>query len=87
MILVTTDAKDGKNVTVLPDWFECFDGIWACASLLHVPLDQLADALARLSRALKKDGVLYASFKYGRGEREHNGRRFTDLNESGLAEL
>ncbi|WP_323696993.1 class I SAM-dependent methyltransferase [Thiorhodovibrio litoralis] len=69
------------------DWFECFDGIWACASLLHVPLDQLADALARLSRALKKDGVLYASFKYGRGEREHNGRRFTDLDESGLAEL
>ena len=31
--------------------------------------------------------MLYASFKYGRGEREHNGRRFTDLNESGLAEL
>lgn len=69
------------------DWQEDFDGIWACASLLHVPLDELTDAVTRLSKALKKTGVLYVSFKYGRGEREHNGRRFTDLDEAGLTEL
>ncbi|MCF7983610.1 MAG: SAM-dependent methyltransferase, partial [Thiohalocapsa sp.] len=60
---------------------------WACASLLHVPAAELPDVMRRLSRALKNDGVLYASFKYGRGEREHRGRRFTDLDEAGLGAL
>jgi SAM-dependent methyltransferase len=69
------------------DWEDRFDGIWACASLLHVPMAELPDVLRRLGRALKADGVLYASFKYGAGEREHGGRRFTDLDERGLASL
>jgi SAM-dependent methyltransferase len=64
-----------------------FDGIWACASLLHVPMAELPEVLGRLGRALKFGGVLYASFKYGAGEREHGGRRFTDLDEAGLAAL
>ena len=68
------------------DWVSRFDGIWACASLLHVPLAELPDALQRLACALRPDGVLYVSFKYGHGEREHGGRRFTDLDEAGLAE-
>lgn len=68
-------------------WQKQFDGIWACASLLHVPPAELPDALQRLCRALKPRGVLYASFKYGSGEREHYGRRFTDLDEPGLAAL
>jgi hypothetical protein len=44
------------------------------------------DALAfrRLGRALKPDGLLYASFKYRAGELEHGGRRFTDLDEKEL---
>lgn len=69
------------------DWERCFDGIWACASLLHVPLAELPDVLQRLARALRPGGVLYASFKYGRGERERGGRRFTDLDEAGLETL
>ncbi|MEA1051868.1 class I SAM-dependent methyltransferase [Lamprobacter modestohalophilus] len=69
------------------DWHARFDGIWACASLLHVPMMDLPDVLARLARALRSGGVLYASFKYGRGERERGGRRFTDLDEARLAEL
>jgi SAM-dependent methyltransferase len=69
------------------EWEDRFDGIWACASLLHVPLAELPDVFGRLGRALKSDGVLYASFKYGAGEREHGGRRFTDLDESGLKGL
>ncbi len=69
------------------EWEDCFDGIWACASLLHVPMAELPEVLGRLGRALKPDGVLYASFKYGAGEREHGGRRFTDLDEEGLAAL
>ncbi len=68
-------------------WQNAFDGIWACASLLHVPACELPAVMLRLCRALKPDGVLYASFKYGYGEREHHGRRFTDLDEPGLAVL
>jgi SAM-dependent methyltransferase len=68
-------------------WQDAFDGIWACASLLHVPASELPDVMARLCRALEPGGILYASFKYGSGEREHHGRRFTDLDEAGLAAL
>ncbi len=68
-------------------WQKAFDGIWACASLLHVPAAELPYAMQRLCKALKPRGVLYASFKYGSGEREHHGRRFTDLDEPGLAAL
>ena len=38
-------------------------------------------------RALRPGGVLFASFKHGRGERERDGRRFTDLDERGWAEV
>jgi len=64
---------------------ERYDGIWACASLLHVPESELADVFQRLWRALKPGGVLYCSFKYGQGERLHNERQFTDADEQRLA--
>lgn len=61
-----------------------FDGVWACASLLHVPRSELDDVLARLQAALKPGGVLYASFKLGEGERIYHGRQFTDFSPAGL---
>ena len=64
-----------------------YDGIWACASLLHVPTKDLPDVFRRLARALKPNGVIYCSFKYGQGEYEKEGRRFTDLDEAGLRTL
>ena len=64
-----------------------FNGIWACSSLMHVPLDEMHDAIFRLSRAMKVDGILYASFKYGTGEHDRNGRHFVDLDEDGCDEL
>lgn len=63
-----------------------YDGIWACASLLHLPESLLAETLQRLWQALKPGGLLYLSFKYGHGERNHNGRHFTDATESRLAD-
>ncbi len=64
-----------------------FDGIWACASLLHIPLDELADVLNKLARATRSGGFLYFSFKQGSGERVENGRLFTDLNELKLRDI
>ena len=64
-----------------------YDGIWCCASLLHVPKVELPQVFLKLQNALKVNGVLYVSFKYGTQERVHNGREFTDLNESALTAL
>lgn len=58
-----------------------YDGIWACASLLHCVREKLPDVLSRLLHALKSNGVCYMSFKYGEDDREVAGRHFTDLNE------
>ena len=66
---------------------EAYDGIWACASLLHVDRQDLPDVLRRLYLMLNPGGVLYASFKHGTGEREKGGRYFNDLTEKALAEL
>lgn len=46
-------------------WEATFDGIWASASLLHVPRPALARILALVHRALKPEGLFYASFKAG----------------------
>ena len=66
---------------------ERYEGIWCCASLLHVPLAELPGVMAQLAKALKPGGVWYLSFKYGSGEREKDGRRFTDMDEAGFAEV
>ncbi|MDE6661071.1 MAG: class I SAM-dependent methyltransferase [Anaeroplasmataceae bacterium] len=56
-----------------------FDGIWACASLLHIPSLELAEVFKRCHRALKENGILYCSFKYGNFEGIRNERHFTDM--------
>lgn len=64
-----------------------FDGIWACASLLHVPIAELPAVFRGLASLLKPKGVFYCSFKYGAAERHRNGREFTDLNEQRLHDV
>jgi len=66
------------------DSTEEFDGIWACASLLHVPLQELDNVVARLTAALRPNGVCYLSFKEGSGERTEGDRLFVDFTEAGL---
>lgn len=66
---------------------ERYDGIFACASILHVPYTELPDIMRRIHQALKQRGITYISFKYGTFEGERNGRYFTDLNEEKLQGL
>ena len=56
-----------------------FDGIWACASLLHIPTYEMVNVLNKCYNALKENGVMYCSFKLGEFEGERNGRFFTYL--------
>ncbi len=66
---------------------ERYDGIFACASILHVPSAELPDIIGKMKRAAKKGGVLYVSFKYGTFEGVRNGRYFTDLTEESLKQI
>ena len=64
-----------------------FDAVWACASLLHVSRLNMKQTLCRVSNALKRGGVLYASWKYGDNERYENGRYFSDYIETDMKAL
>jgi len=69
------------------DAYEKYDGIWACASILHLPKGELADVITKIETALKTGGVLYTSFKYGDSEGMKNGRYFTCFTEETLKEF
>ena len=58
---------------------EKYDGIWACASILHLPKKQVREVLKNMYAALKSKGWIYTSLKYGEFEGERNGRYFTDF--------
>ena len=64
-----------------------FDAVWACASLLHVSRKNQESVLQKICRALRQDGILYCSWKYGNQERLENGRSFTDLNDKELNQI
>lgn len=63
------------------DFEEEFDGIWACASLLHVPYEELPDVMNKLRKALKPKGVIYVSFKYGDSKMTKGERTFSNFTE------
>lgn len=60
---------------------EVFDGIWACASLLHVPEKDMDRIMKKVVNALQPGGILYMSFKYGEEEEIRNHRLFHDYTE------
>lgn len=64
---------------------EKYDGIWACSSILHLPVDDLADVMRKMEAALKAGGIIYTSFKYGTFAGVRNGRYFTDMTEDTFA--
>lgn len=67
---------------------ERFDGVWAHACLLHVPLSSLGGVLSRIYRALKSPGILFANFKEGTVEgRDRLGRYYNYPTPEDLREI
>ena len=66
------------------DYQQEFDGIWACASLIHAEKKEMQGVLEKVKQALKKRGVLYASFQQGQGEGMRGGRFFNFYDEKEL---
>ena len=64
-----------------------FDGIWACASLLHVSFEELPEIVKKLHEALRTNGAVYASFKYGEGTKIRGDRVFSDFTEESVIPL
>ncbi|MCP4922657.1 MAG: class I SAM-dependent methyltransferase [bacterium] len=75
----------GQNVLKLRlqdmEFDKKFEGVWACASLLHVPHDEMRDVFERIHKALKPGGAFYASFKYGNTHVRVNERDFYSMDE------
>lgn len=91
-IVRLASALLGRAVEILSfqelDYSNTFDGIWACASLLHCPKAEMDAVMHRISKALKPGGVIYMSFKYGEGERiDEWGRFFNDYTEAGMSTM
>jgi ubiquinone/menaquinone biosynthesis C-methylase UbiE len=61
---------------------ESFDGLWSCASFLHVPRSDASSTLSEFHRVLRPSGTLALAVKQGEGEQTGNvyandERRFT----------
>lgn len=69
------------------DCVDTYDGIWACASILHAPLTELPDVFRRMIVALHADGIIYTSFKYGNGEMQRGERFFSDFTEETMTDF
>ena len=81
-------GQDVENTTFESfDTETIFDGIWACASLLHISPQKLPENIKNLACFLKTGGVFYMSFKYGQGVRMRGSRRFTDMDKSSIEKL
>jgi ubiquinone/menaquinone biosynthesis C-methylase UbiE len=52
----------------LPLRTSSLDGVWMCASLLHIPRVDVPGVLAEVHRVLTTNGVLYLSVQEGTGE-------------------
>lgn len=71
---------------------DAVDGVWACASFLHVPREDAPGTLGEFRRVLRDGGVLQLSVKRGEGEQvgagyEGDDRLFTLYRSKELREL
>lgn len=64
-----------------------YDGIWACASLLHVPENDLASTISKFVHLLTPNGVMSMSFKIGNKRENSDGRLFIGMDENELESI
>lgn len=76
-------VEDMRNL----EFKDKFIGIWACASLLHLSENDIYSTIEKCYVALKENGILYASFKYGDKNYEKDGRSFTCFTEDKFMKL
>jgi len=69
------------------DFQNQFDGIWACASLLHIDKTLTESVYNILCNALIDGGVLYASYKYGKGTSIVEDRYYNNYDETSFTEM
>ena len=68
--------------------YNSYEGIWACASILHLEYKDLNFILRKMSYALKPNGIVYTCFKDGKGERySDDGRYYNDMDYSKMKTL
>lgn len=53
-----------------------FDGVWAYASLLHLPKERIPAVIAKVGTWLKPRGILYLAFKQGEQQGLESHERF-----------
>lgn len=69
------------------DFQKVFDGIWACASLVHVPGEEIGIIMDKVLDSLKPGGILYFSVYEGDRDGIYGGRYFHDYTEESLKRL
>ena len=75
------------SILHLSDAVNEYNGIWACSSILHLPKKELRSVLQKMCIALKDNGMIYTSFKYGNFAGDCNGRYFTDFIEDSFQKI
>lgn len=80
---IDVKCMDFRNL----DLINTFDGIWACASLLHIPKNELFDVICKMNNLLKKNGIVYISMKNGNSEEYNNDRFYNYVSYDELLDL
>ena len=78
-----------ENLTI-QDWNpkESYDGIWANASLVHVPVKEVETFFVKAKRFLQKEGAIFASMKVGlQTDYDERGRYFCMFDESTMGAI
>ena len=84
---VNTDKEVLQMTYDEMEFDDVFDGIWACASLIHLTEDEMRKVMKKLVQALKENGVLYFSVHRGARDGIYHGRYFHDYNRRELQSL
>lgn len=85
-------AYSGGKVTCtdICEWHpaEKYDGVWANASLLHLPVNEIEKFILRLPEILETGGVAYISMKSGiENGYDDEGRYFSDFTEDRVQQI